>query len=162
MKCNSSSPTLTDIVLFGLLLKVFKTHLLGRGLHTLVKNVLFSSLNDVGSHNPPPLGPVSSLALVPYTNRCGTIAGTPPHVRPFRGSVSSLAHCPVSSSNTICNSPFRFRLPLKVFKPHMLGRDFHTLIKNASFSSPTDVGSLLIDDVETRTPTAHMQVLDNG
>ena len=36
---------------------------------------------------------------------------------------------------------FSFRLPLKVFKTYLLGRGFHTLIKNASFSSPTNVGS---------------------
>ena len=61
-------------------------------------------------------GLASSLALVPFSNRCGTL--DPP---PFRGPMSlqayhlvstslwglasSLAHCPVSSSNTICNIP---------------------------------------------------------
>ena len=39
---------------FELPLKVFKTRLLGRGFHTLIKNVLFPSSTDVGSHNPPP------------------------------------------------------------------------------------------------------------
>ena len=42
---------------FGLPLKVFKTRLLGRGFHTLVKNASFSSPTDVGSHNPPRSGP---------------------------------------------------------------------------------------------------------
>ena len=33
-----------------------KTRLLGRGFHTLMRNVSFPSPADVGSHNPPPLG----------------------------------------------------------------------------------------------------------
>ena len=72
---------------------------------------------------------------------------------PLRGSTCSLAHHLVSGSHTICNGPsppladivslwaFSFGLPLKVFKTHLIGRSFHTLIKNASFSSSTDVGS---------------------
>ena len=60
--CNSPSLPLADIVLFGLSLsgypsRFFKTRLLGRGFHILIKGVSFSSLSDVGSHNPPPLGP---------------------------------------------------------------------------------------------------------
>ena len=51
--CNSLSPPLADIVFFEFSLKVFKTCLLGRGFHTLVKNILFSSPTDVGSHNSP-------------------------------------------------------------------------------------------------------------
>ena len=50
-KCNSSSPPLVDIVLFGLPLKVFKRRLIERGFHTLIKNASFSSPTDVGSHN---------------------------------------------------------------------------------------------------------------
>ena len=53
--CNNLSPLLVDIVLFGLSfglpLKVFKTHLLERGFHTLINNVSFSSPTNVGSHN---------------------------------------------------------------------------------------------------------------
>ena len=66
---------------------------------------------------------------------------------PFQGSASSLTHRPVFNSDTICNSPslpladIVLGLPLKVFKMPLLGRGFHTLINNASFSSPTDVGS---------------------
>ena len=41
---------------FEFFLKVFKTCLLGRGFHTLIKNVSFSSPTDVGSHNPLPFG----------------------------------------------------------------------------------------------------------
>ena len=36
-RCNSSNSLLTDIVIFGLSLKVFKTRLLGRGFHTFIK-----------------------------------------------------------------------------------------------------------------------------
>ena len=43
--------------LFGLSLEVFKTRLLWRGFHTLIKGVSFSSPTDVGHHNPPPSGP---------------------------------------------------------------------------------------------------------
>ena len=42
----------------------FKTHLLGRSFRTLVKNVLFLSLIDVGSHNPPHWSPTSLLIHV--------------------------------------------------------------------------------------------------
>ena len=45
--CNSPSPPLADIVLFGLSLKVFKTRLQGRGFYTLIKNVSLSSPTDV-------------------------------------------------------------------------------------------------------------------
>ena len=41
---------------FGLTLKVFKTCLLGRGFHTLIKNASFFSPTEVGSHNPPLFG----------------------------------------------------------------------------------------------------------
>ena len=58
--CNSSSPPRTDIVLFGFSLlnslKVLKRVLLGRGFHTLIKNVSLSSPTDIGSHNSPPFG----------------------------------------------------------------------------------------------------------
>ena len=57
--CNISSPPLANIVLFGLSpfelhLKVVKMCMLGRGFHTFIKNVSFSSPADVGSDNPPP------------------------------------------------------------------------------------------------------------
>ena len=46
--CNNSSSPLADIILFvlssfGLPLKVFKTRMLGRGFHALIKNVSFPS-----------------------------------------------------------------------------------------------------------------------
>ena len=52
--CKSPSSPLANIVLFslfpfGLPLKDFKTHLLRKGFHTLIKGVSFSSPTDVGS-----------------------------------------------------------------------------------------------------------------
>ena len=59
----------------------------------------------------------------------------------------SLAYHPVSGSNTSPCPPLvdivLFGLPLKIFKICLLGRGFHTFIKNDSFSSLTDVGSHL-------------------
>ena len=48
---------------------------------------------------------------------------------------------------------FSFELPLKVFKTCLLERDFHTLIKNDSFSSPTDVVHTLIKNDWFSPPT---------
>ena len=118
--CNSPSLLLVDIVFIGLQLKVFKTRLLGRGFHTLISNALF-----------PYLQPMWDLAIHPLVS-----------------PTSSLAHHPMSGSDTICNSPSLpladivfFVLPLKVFKMRLLRRYFHTLIRNTSFSPPTDVRS---------------------
>ena len=128
--CNSLNPPLADIVCFSPLrivvsLTVFKTRLLGRSFHTIIRNALFPSLIDVGSHNPPP----------------------------FEGLASSLAHCPLFGSDTICNSsnppladivcfgPLRIVVSLSVFKTCLLGRGFHTIIRNVLFRPPTDVGS---------------------
>ena len=55
-RCKSPSRLLVDIVLFGVSLKVYKTGLVGRGFHALIKNVSFSSPTNVGSHTPLPLG----------------------------------------------------------------------------------------------------------
>ena len=54
--CDDPGPPLADIILLGLSLagfplKVFKTRLLRKGFHTLIKDVLFSSPTDVRSHN---------------------------------------------------------------------------------------------------------------
>ena len=59
--CNSLSPPLADIVCFGPLrivvnLTVLKCCLRARGFHTLMRNALFTSPTDLGSHNAPPLG----------------------------------------------------------------------------------------------------------
>ena len=105
-------------------------------------------------------GPTSSLALVPFTNQCGTPQSTllqgPASLLPHRlmstsllCSATSLAHRLVSGSGTICNNSIPpladivlfGGLSLKVFKTPMLGRGFHTLIENVSFSSLTNVGS---------------------
>ena len=127
--CNSSGPSLVDIVQFDLScivvsFTVFKTRLPGRGFHTLIRNVLFPSSIYVGSHNPPPWGPTLSLR-----------------------------HHLMSISNIICNSsrpllvdlvrfgPSCIVINFTVFKTCLPGRGFHTLIRNVSFSSPTDVGS---------------------
>ena len=62
---NRSNLLLADIVRFGSLCSQphdFKTRLLGRGFHTLIRNVPFPSPTDVGFHNPPPWEPASSLA----------------------------------------------------------------------------------------------------
>ena len=65
---------------------------------------------------------------------------------PHWGSTFSMTHRLVSGSDSICNSPslpladiVLFGLSLKNFKTHLLGRGFHALIKNVSFSSPTNV-----------------------
>ena len=63
---------------------------------------------------------------------------------PLQGSSSSLAHHPVFDSDIICNgSSLLLSVSLKVFKTRLLGRGFHTLIKNVSFPTPTNVGSLI-------------------
>ena len=51
----SSISKLTYIGLLRIVVSftIFKTCLLGRGFHTLIKNVLFPSPTDMGSHNPP-------------------------------------------------------------------------------------------------------------
>ena len=93
----------------------FKTRLVGRDFHTLIRNVLFLSPTNVGSHNPLLLGPEFSLA-----------------------------HHLVSDSDTIHNSSSPdnpFLAFSRGFKTHMLGRGFHTLVRYVSFPSPTDVGS---------------------
>ena len=50
--CNSSNPLLTDTVLSGLFILGFplQFYLFGRGFHTLVSNILFPSVIEVGSH----------------------------------------------------------------------------------------------------------------
>ena len=83
----------------------------------------------------PPIHPPSGPSV---------LVGTPPHVHPPQGSASSLTHRSVSSSVTICNSssPTASRYcPLWTFPLKLPVRGFHTLIKNVSFSSPTDVRS---------------------
>ena len=91
-------------------------------------------------------GSASSLALIPLSNRYEISQSTP------FGPAFLLAHRSVSGFDTIFNRPnlpladvvlfgFPFRYSPQGFKTRLLGRGFHTLINNASFSSPTDVGS---------------------
>ena len=112
---------------------VFKTCLLRRGFHTLIKGVLFSSTTNVGSHNPPPFG-----AKCP----CWHTASCPP----LQGPASSLTHHPVSGSNIICNDPSPPLADIVLFAPSLSGfpsrlmcllkRDFHTLVKGVFRSPP--------------------------
>ena len=77
--CNgysSSSPPASRVFFGPLRIAVSLTVLLERGFHALIRNVLFSSPTDMGSHNLHPLG----------------------------GPMSSLAHRSVSRSSTICNN----------------------------------------------------------
>ena len=95
-------------------------------------------------------GPMSSLTLVPFYNRCGTPQSTPPSGPTsllthrllstlFRGLASSLAQCSVSGSDTVCNGPSPPLADIVLFGLSL--SCFHTLIKNVSFSSPIKVGS---------------------
>ena len=83
------------------------------------------SLTDVGSHNRPPLGPSEDAGPVPLSNQCGTLQSIP-----LRGPASSLAHCPMSGSDTICNRispPLANIVLLGFFLP-----GFHSRFLNAS------------------------------
>jgi len=102
--------------------------------------------NHVGSLNPPPSEP-------------SVLVGTQSRAHSLWGSASSLAYRPVSDSVTICNSPsppladivllgFPFRAFLKAFKTRLLGRGFHTHVKNVLFFSPTDVRSHTVTIIE--------------
>ena len=101
----------------------FKTCLLGRGFHTLIRNVLFPSLTDVGSHNPPIEGQHPRW----HTARC-------PALLPFvTTKPTATKYCPLWA--------FPLRDSPQGFKTRRLGRGFHTLIRNVLFPSPIDVGS---------------------
>ena len=54
-RCNRLSPPRVDIVFYGASLQDLKTRLIERGFHTFIRNVLFFSPIDVGSHNSPSL-----------------------------------------------------------------------------------------------------------
>ena len=124
-----------------------KTRLLWKGFHTLITNVLLSNRCGI-SQSTSLRSLLSSLALISIFNRCGISQSTP-----LQGLTSSLVHHSVSGFDTISNSPnsllayivfFRLVLlgfPSNYFKTRLLGRDFYTLINNASFPSPTDAGS---------------------
>ena len=135
-------------------LKVFKMRLLGRGFHTQCF-VLCPNRCEI-AQSTPLRGSTSSLALIPFSNRYGTpqstlfgasvLVSTLPRVHPLQGSTSSLIHRPVSGSDIIYNSPGPPLADISLFglflsDLRLLGRGLHTLIKNISFSSPTDVRS---------------------
>ena len=91
LKLHSGTGTHPDTVLFEFtlsvfFLKVFKMPWLGGSLHTLLKNVSFPSPTDMGSHNPPPLGPTSSLGLIPPSNRCDLIIQLPSRLSVLAGT----------------------------------------------------------------------------
>ena len=132
-KCNECpTPLLVNIVIFGLSLSgfpsKFKTRLLGRGFHAFIKKVSFSSPANVGISQSTSLrGPASLLALVSLSNRCGTPQFTPlkgptsllAHCLvsiPLWDSTSSLARCPVSGFDTICNDPSPPLVDIILFK----------------------------------------------
>ena len=92
---------------------------------------------------PPPIHSPSGYSV---------LAGTLPRVYSFSGLSLLTSNRPVFGSDTICNgtSPpladiALFRLPVwtspQGFKTRLLKRGLHTLIKEASVSSPTDLGS---------------------
>ncbi|KAG7020717.1 WD repeat-containing protein DWA2, partial [Cucurbita argyrosperma subsp. argyrosperma] len=116
VRCNPEYDGL--ILVFGFSLMSFPiTRLLGKGFHTLINNVSFSSPTNVGYHNPPLFRaqrPRWLLFLSPIDVRpppnpppseSNILTGTPSCVYPLRGIVSSLAHCPMSISDTICDGP---------------------------------------------------------
>ena len=97
-------------------------------------SVLASTRSLLQSMWDPPIQPPSEPSI---------LGGTPPRVHPLQVSASSLAHRPVSDSDTICNSPsppladiILFGLSLSSFR-----KRFPHPVKNTSFSSQTDVGS---------------------
>ena len=116
---NSLSSLLVDIVLFGFTLLGFPS--IGRGFHTLIKDV------SLTSPIPPPPRGQHTRWLVPFSNRCGTppnssplepsvLAGTSLHVHSRASdSASSLAHRPVSGSDTLCNGPSPLRTNIVLF-----------------------------------------------
>ena len=103
-------------VFFRASFKIFKTRLLGRGLHIFTKSVSFRSPTDVGSHNPPHsvsslLDGTHSFLWSIWTPTKSTLLGPASlfahcsMCTPLRGSAFSLAYYSVSGSNTISNSP---------------------------------------------------------
>ena len=89
-------------------------------------------------------------------------------IHPLRGSASLLAHHLVFGSNThhlvLANitHAFPFELPFNVFKIRMLGRGFHTLVKNVLFPSPTNVGSHNPSPFGIQPPCWHISPTDVG
>ena len=96
----------------------FKTCLLGKGFHTFINDVLFSSPTNVGHHNPPPFGAqrprwhsfLPSIDVGPPSNppffgaQCPYLH-TASCLPPFGGKRESWHIVPFLDSNTICNNP---------------------------------------------------------
>ena len=119
------------MVLFGLFLlgfpsRFFKTCLLERGFHTLIKNASFSSLTDLGPPNPPLSSPAFLLAYH-LVARVHPPFETQPSRRHIARCLALIPTCN-GSSPPLANIIF-FGLPLKVFKTRLVERGFHTLIK---------------------------------
>ena len=103
---------------FELPLKVFKTRILGRGLHNLLKKFFFLLTNQCEiSQSTPSLGLniLADMTLVPFS-RCETPQSAFFHglvsllahrlvFTPLWGSAASLTYRPVSGFDTICNGP---------------------------------------------------------
>ena len=117
----------------------FKTRLLGRGFHTLIKNDSFS-LQPMWDHTiHPPRGPASLLAH----HLVSTPFGTQP---PLWHIARCLALIPLEQSKPTANKYSSLRVfpsgfSFKFFRTYLIERGFHTLTKNIPFSSPTDVRS---------------------
>ena len=98
--------------------------MLRRNFYTLIRNVSFLSPTNVESHNPPLLRP-------------NVLADTSPSVylwyHLYQPKPTVSIHCPLWLVT--------YRHHPHGFKTRLLGRGFHTLIRNDSFTSPTDVGS---------------------
>ena len=87
-----------------------KTRLLGRGFHTLIRNVLFPSPTNMGSLNPPLLGAqhlrwhtARYLALIPFVT----------------AKTTASRYCPLW--------PITYRHQPHGFKTHLLERSFRTM-----------------------------------
>ena len=132
--CNRPNPPLVDIVCFGPLrivvsFTVFKMCLLRRGFHTLIKNVSFPSLT-VGFHNLLSLGP-SILA-----DTCSPLQSMwDLTIHPTHRLVSTSFHNNPNPSlvDIVRFDPLRIVVNLTILKTRLLGRGFHTLIKNVRF-----------------------------
>ena len=109
--CNSLSSPLVDIVRFTSLHIVVSLMVL-RGFHTLIRNALFSTPTNVGSHNPPPFE-----AQCPRWHSFLTPIDVGSHNPPPWTAVSSLAYRLVSGSNTICNSSSSLLVDIVCFGP---------------------------------------------
>ena len=108
-------------------LKIFKTRLVGKSIHTLYKKCFVLLSHRCGITQSTPRGPASLLAH--------RLESTAFETQSSRWHIHS-----VSSSKTICNSPnppladiILFGLSVSSLPSKFLGRGFHTLIKKEWF-----------------------------